>query len=383
MLALRGRAALVRGYYLMRPLLPRPVQLSLRRSFTRVQARQHLSRLAGRGQPARPVRWLFATIAEAGGGPVPFLDLWPDGRSWALVLTHDVETDVGYRRDGPAARPERELRLPVVMEFRPRERYRVDGRDVVRKLQERAARRRARPRHDGRDLGSSAAAGKAAARNAGGRRSAGTPSGSAPRRTQRRWELMPRLGFDYDSSYSDTDPYEPQPGGCCTYLPYFNASMVELPITLPQDHTLFSILQNSTRAYWLRKASSSASSRDGARAHSPGLRRDPDMAGGVPGAAGPVPGGRTVWHALPGGRAWWRDRACSVIGGVHGNWRIEGPASANGRIRFACPDSSRESAPGLPVATRFPAGRCGHHRCASPDPGPSSGPVSVSRGWRE
>ena len=27
---------------------------------------------------------------------MPFLAVWPYGRTWALVLTHDVETDVGY-----------------------------------------------------------------------------------------------------------------------------------------------------------------------------------------------------------------------------------------------------------------------------------------------
>ena len=65
---------------------------------------------------------------------------------------------------------------------------------------------------------------------------------------------MHRLGFDYDSSYTDTDPYEPQPGGCCTFLPYFNRGTVELPITLPQDHTLFTILQHADADLWLRKA---------------------------------------------------------------------------------------------------------------------------------
>jgi hypothetical protein len=72
--------------------------------------------------------------------------------------------------------------------------------------------------------------------------------------TQRAWELMPMLGFDYDSSYTDTDPYEPQPGGCCSYLPFFVEDTVELPITLPQDHTLFEILQHRTGRTWVDKA---------------------------------------------------------------------------------------------------------------------------------
>ena len=42
-------------------------------------------------------QWRFALTVERAGAPVPFLDLWPGGRSWALVLTHDVETDAGQR----------------------------------------------------------------------------------------------------------------------------------------------------------------------------------------------------------------------------------------------------------------------------------------------
>ena len=64
---------------------------------------------------------------------------------------------------------------------------------------------------------------------------------------------MPLLGFDYDSSYPDTDPFEPAAGGCCTWLPFFNGDLVELPITLPQDHTLFVILRRDSRL-WLEKA---------------------------------------------------------------------------------------------------------------------------------
>src|SRR5207248_2637619 len=72
--------------------------------------------------------------------------------------------------------------------------------------------------------------------------------------THRAWSLMPLLGFDYDSSYPDTDPFEPQSGGCCSVLPYFNGDLVELPITLPQDHTLFVILGRRDERVWVEKA---------------------------------------------------------------------------------------------------------------------------------
>ena len=48
----------------------------------------------------------------------------------------------------------------------------------------------------------------------------GAPPASAPPRRSGDWRLMPRLGFEYDSSYPDTDPFEPQGGGCCSWLPF-------------------------------------------------------------------------------------------------------------------------------------------------------------------
>ena len=342
--ALRGRAALVRGYYLMRPALPRQLQLRLRRSFTRVQDQASFPGWPVEDSLHNLYAWLFGLLAKLAGRPVPFVDLWPEGRSWALVLTHDVETDVGCRSLDLLRGPERELGYRSSWNFVPL-RYRV-AENVVRKLQEEGCEVGVHGlRHDGRDLGSRRLLAKRlpAMREYADRwQAVGFRSPS----TQRQWELMPTLGFDYDSSYSDTDPYEPQPGGCCSYLPYFNASMVELPITLPQDHTLFSILQNPDAGIWIRKAQFLREHHGMVLALThPDYAVDPRMAEGYRSLLEWFHDDRTVWHALPREVAtWWRQRACSVIGGVHGNWRIEGPASANGRIRFAYPESSRESA---------------------------------------
>jgi len=154
--------------------------------------------------------------------------------------------------------------------------------------------------------------------------------------TQRHWELMPLLGFDYDSSYSDTDPYEPQPGGCCTYLPYFNQSMVELPITMAQDHTLFAILQSPEASMWLRKAHL-VRERNGmvlVLTH-PDYAHDRRIVDGYRQLLDEFAGDDTVWHALPRDVAtWWRDRAASRICDADGRWRIVGPAAAEGRVGF-------------------------------------------------
>jgi glycosyltransferase involved in cell wall biosynthesis len=80
------------------------------------------------------------------------------------------------------------------------------------------------------------------------------------------------LDVQYDASTFDTDPFEPQPDGGHTIFPFWvprpndgfvnhqrstiNSSSrgyVELPYTLPQDFTLFSLLRETTVDIWLRK----------------------------------------------------------------------------------------------------------------------------------
>src|SRR6266576_2127662 len=41
--------------------------------------------------------YMFDMFAEVAGSRVPTLAPWPRDYSWALVLTHDVETSTGYR----------------------------------------------------------------------------------------------------------------------------------------------------------------------------------------------------------------------------------------------------------------------------------------------
>jgi hypothetical protein len=319
-------------------LLPRPVQLRLRRVFTRVQGKSSFP-----GWPLEDAlhdfySWLFDQVTDLAGCPVPFLDLWPGGRSWALVLTHDVETDLGCRDMGRLRVVERERGYRSSWNFVPL-RYQVTD-DVVRALQDDGCEVGVHGLlHDGRDLASRrmlqrrlpAMRDYAERWNAVGFRSPAT---------QRHWELMPLLGFDYDSSYTDTDPYEPQPGGCCTYLPYFNHSMVELPITMAQDHTLFAILQNPDASTWLRKARL-IRERNGmvlVLTH-PDYAHDQRIVDGYRQLLDEFAGDDTVWHALPREvAAWWRNRAVSSIRDADGGWQIEGPAESDGRIRFAMPE---------------------------------------------
>lgn len=333
-LAADGRRAMLRCYYLARPALPRPVQLTLRRAFTRVQERPSF--------PGWPIEeslhnlygWLFALLSELSGTAVPWLDLWPGGRACALVLTHDVETDRGYQDMKLLREPEQTMGYRSSWNFVPL-RYDVDG-ETVRALHDQGCEVGVHGlRHDGRDLGSARLLAKRlpAMREYAQRWDA---AGFRSPATQREWEAMPRLGFAYDTSYSDTDPFEPQPGGCCTYFPYIHDGMVELPITLPQDHTLFSILQRRDAGIWMQKAQR-LRQRGGmvlVLTH-PDYARDERLTAGYRKLLTAFAGDEAVWHALPRETAaWWRDRAASTLQRDGGGWKIEGPASAVGRVRF-------------------------------------------------
>jgi peptidoglycan/xylan/chitin deacetylase (PgdA/CDA1 family) len=350
-LGVAGHRLAVRGYYLLRPALPRAVQLRLRRAFTRVQSQASF--------PAWPVEdglhdfytWLFGVLEELAGWPVPWLDLWPDGRSWALVLTHDVETDVGLRRRELLRGPERQLGLRSSWNL-VAERYVVDD-DVVRALAAEGCEIGVHGlHHDGKDLGSRRLLRRRlpAMRQAAARWEA---VGFRSPATQRRWEWMPSMGFAYDTSFPDTDPYEPQPGGCCTVLPFFNDDMVELPITLPQDHTLFVLLGQRDCRLWREKVRH-VRERGGMAlvlTH-PDYAADTTVADAYRELIGSVHADPTLWHALPREVAeWWRRRATSFLHRGPDGWRVDGPAAGEGRVRFGAPSGRCAPTP----APRAPA----------------------------
>ena len=338
-LAAACQTAARRGYYAVRPALPRPLQLQLRRAFTRVQGRSAFPRWPVEDSLDNLYRWLFDVVTGLAGRPVPFLGLWPGGRSWAFVLTHDVETAVGYQEMELLRRPERERGYRSSWNL-VGSRYAVDD-DTVGALHSDGCEVGVHGlRHDGRDLGSRRLMNKrlpAMRRFAEQWQAVGFRSPA----TQRDWDLMPLLGFDYDSSYSDCDPYEPQPGGCCSYLPFFNQAMVELPITLPQDHTLFTILGSQDAELWIRKARH-IRERGGmvlVLTH-PDYAHDPRLAGGYRQLLDAFAGDGSVWHALPKEvAAWWRRRAASVLRPADGDWIVDGPAAVDGRVRFTRADS--------------------------------------------
>jgi hypothetical protein len=72
--------------------------------------------------------------------------------------------------------------------------------------------------------------------------------------THRVHDWLGELDFSYDCSMSNSDPFEPQPGGSCTAWPFFIGDLVELPYTLPQDHTLFNLLRHRSPSLWIEQS---------------------------------------------------------------------------------------------------------------------------------
>jgi hypothetical protein len=150
------------------------------------------------------------------------------------------------------------------------------------------------------------------------------------------------LGFDYDSSYPDTDPFEPIAGGCCSWLPFFIDTIVELPITVPQDHTVFVILRCGGEV-WHAKAE--AIKRRGGMAlvlTHPDYLCDDATLSAYEAFVARYAGDPTAWTALPREVSdWWRRRAeTSLCHGPDG-WRAEGPAAVDATIAFAPPGAPR------------------------------------------
>lgn len=241
------------AFYRAKWLLPRRTQLAVRRAFIRWQ-----------GLPAFPqwpyddsvhclLRFYVQCAALASGrSRLPFRWFWPDHARAALTLTHDVETEAGLRGAIRVADAEegRGLRSSFNVVGRW---YRIDW-GIVRELAARGFEIGVHGLFHDRSMFSSRDAFEAqqpALREFAERLEA---TGFRSPATHRVLDWLPELPVSYDCTVPHSDPYEPQPGGCCSPWPYLIRNLVELPYTLPQDHTLFVLLGHRSPEAWIEQA---------------------------------------------------------------------------------------------------------------------------------
>jgi hypothetical protein len=329
----RLRRTAMTVYYGVRPLMPRRLQIAARRAYSRVQGRQEFPRWPVETSLHDFYDQVLAWASEVAGRPVPWISPWPAGSSWALVLTHDVETAEGVRLI-PALRSIEERTGNRSSWNLVPGRYRVDD-ALVRELQGAGFEVGLHGLyHDGRDL----EPGELEQRLPQMRQWAerwGAVGFRSPA-THRAWDTMAGLPFGYDSSSPDTDPYEPQPGGCCSLLPFHNRGVVELPITLPQDHTLFVILKARDASAWIDKAA-----RIRERGGMALIITHPDYVDQGPIAPAyeqlltSLTDDDTVWRALPAEVAdWWDRRAASSLVPEGSGWTVTGPAAEQATVSW-------------------------------------------------
>ena len=360
------RSRLLNPYYAVKPLLPRRAQLAARRVYARRQARRPF--------PAWPIETCLvdqlhdrfvAELARAGAARVPFVNFWPDGRRFAFILTHDVEGSPGVDNIPRVLEIERRHGLCSSWNF-VAEDYPIDP-GVFAMLREAGCEIGLHGlHHDGLLFASRAGFTAQLPRIHQVMREWGAVGFRSPA-THRERAWMPELGCLYDSSFPDTDPFEPQAGGCCSIWPFFIDGLVELPITMTQDHTLLEILRETTIGLWIDKSEWLARNHGlvNVLVHPDYLLSDErlelyeqllvhltELAGG--------------WHALPRDVAgWWRTRAGMQGSGTYPfDHMATSGTSVKASLAFARKegeqivfDTERRASSGLPVHTSTGAGR--------------------------
>lgn len=304
------RSRAVAAYYALKPLLPPRLRIAARRLYARRQAGQTFPRW-----PIEPILvehqrdQLLRQVRARDGAPLPVAYFWPDGARAAVILTHDVEGPAGIERIPEVRALERRYGFTSAWYFVADD-YPIPA-DVFDQLRSEGCEVGLHGiHHDGklflnRDAFESnlpAIHRYLAAWDAVGFRSPAT---------HRNAEWMPELGCLYDSSFSDSAPFEPQPGGCCSIHPYFLDELVELPMTLIMDHTLWEILQDTSSAQWVRKTEWLLANHGlvNLLVH-PDYVTTPQRARCYEEFLSFLAAQRDIWNALPREvAAWWRARA--------------------------------------------------------------------------
>jgi hypothetical protein len=299
-----------RFYYSIKPFLPRSLTLILRRLYS-VPA--HTSFPLRWPIEDRYVQFQWEIVQKllqiTGRVSFQFVHFWPYGHRFAFVLTHDIETAAGQAHVRMVADLEEGLGFRSSFNFVP-ERYRVDH-GLMQELRVRGFEIGVHGlKHDGKLFRSKAEFIRRSERINDYLKEFGAVGFRAPL-THRQPEWMQLLEIEYDSSFFDTDPYEPMPGGTMSIWPFTIGRFVELPYTLVQDYTLTTVLKEKTPHIWLKKI-------DFIRDHCgmallnthPDYLKAPDVWRVYVNFLEDMIKMNDCWHALPRDVArWWQARA--------------------------------------------------------------------------
>jgi len=229
-------------YYLIKPMMPRRLQLSLRK--------QIVSRKLAVNKEVWPIN------QKIGGTPAGWPG-WPEGKHFAFVLTHDVEGKEGLSKCLQLARIDEKFGFRSSFNF-VAEDYQVPA-DLIGYLRQKGHEIGVHGlTHRGNLFRSRDFFNKQSIRINEHLRNWDAVGFRCPS-MYHHFEWIHDLNLQYDSSTFDTDPFEPQSDGVDTIFPFLvrnknNSHVyVELPYTLPQDHLLYVIMRENSPAIWRDK----------------------------------------------------------------------------------------------------------------------------------
>ena len=228
-----------RAFYRVRPFLP-------------IVVRQMLQRVRNSKQ-VLPSDWFYPKELM---GQLESLDqslslVWPNKADYSLVLTHDVETSDGLKLIPEIAKIEEDLGFRSAWYIVPYK-YKIDH-GLIQDLRDRGHEIGIHGyNHDGR-LFCSEAIFRSRLEYINQAIRDYDAAGFRTPMVHRNLSWMQGLDVDYDASVFDVDPLQAMPGGVQTVWPFLCGKFVELPYTLPQDHTILVTLGEKTDRIWREK----------------------------------------------------------------------------------------------------------------------------------
>jgi hypothetical protein len=276
---------------------------------------------------------------------VPFIWFWPDGASSCLMMTHDVETAEGRDFTPVLMDLDEAYSIPASFQVIPEERYNVPA-EYLANIRRRGFELNVHDlNHDGALYrGRSQFSRRAAKINRYLRTYAarGFRAGSM----YRNQDWYEDFEFSYDMSVPNVAHLEPMCGGCCTVMPYFIGGILELPLTMAQDYSLFHILDDYSTDVWMRQMSL-IREQNGLMSFvvHPDYLVEPrarQVYVRLLDCLREATAQREIWAALPGDvELWWRARSRMSLVERDGRWAITGPGSERARLAYATLDGDR------------------------------------------
>lgn len=335
-----GRKVPQKFYYFMRHLLPFSFRRTLQRAYFRGWQRIRF--------PAWPVDFTVDTLHEEllklamkarGVQRVPFIWFWPNGAPSCLIMTHDVEDSGGRDLTSQLMDLDESYGFRASFQVIPEERYQVTE-TYVREIRNRGFEFNVHDlNHDGhlyherQEFLRRAKLINEYARHFGSR---GFRAGSMHRNA----DWYEAFEFSYDMSVPNVAHLEPKRGGCCTVMPFFIGSVLELPLTTTQDYSLLHILKDYSIDLWKRQLAL-IRQRNGLMSfitHADYLAdaREQSVYKSLLAYLRDMVAREGLWAPLPGDvDTWWRARNEMKLVSCNGGWRVEGPGSERSRVAYA------------------------------------------------